>query len=469
MQIPLSPPSVTVVTPSRSVMWFRRDLRLTDQPALAAAAGSADEVVPLFVADPTLWRAAGSPRREYLVRSLESLNAAMGHSLVWRSGDPVEAVAALVRETGATSVHVSADYGPYGAARDAKVEGALAAANVPLVRTGSPYAVAPGRVIKSDGTPYRVYTPFYRAWLLHGWRPPAAMPRSIAWASEPDNSHSREGYRFGEGTAQGGLPAAGEEAARLRWHHFRDTKLASYAENRNRPNVDGSSRLSVHLKYGEVHPRTLLADLGDSPDHEVFRKELAWREFYADVLHHAPRTAREYLRPEFAQMPYDSGPTADARLLAWQQGRTGYPIVDAGMRQLQDEKWMHNRVRMIVASFLVKDLHLEWQVGARWFMRHLLDGDLASNSHGWQWVAGSGTDASPYFRIFNPTTQGLRFDPDGEYVRRHVPELGHLAGASAHEPWNVADGYTSGYPERIVDHQVERLESLARYALIKDT
>jgi deoxyribodipyrimidine photo-lyase len=263
------------------------------------------------------------------------------------------------------------------------------------------------------------------------------------------------------------LPPAGEAAALVRWHDFRDSTLDDYADDRNRPDIDGSSRLSVHLKYGEIHPRTLLAELADSKAHEVFRKELAWREFYADVLHHAPETAREYLRPEFARMTYDSGPDADARLDAWQQGQTGYPIVDAGMRQLLRDGWMHNRVRMIVASFLVKDLHLEWQVGARWFMRHLVDGDIASNSHGWQWTAGCGTDASPYFRIFNPITQGLRFDPQGDYVRRYVPELQHLSGASAHEPWVAAGGYAEGYPERIVDHAEERVDSLDRYELGK--
>ncbi|MCZ3387015.1 MAG: FAD-binding domain-containing protein, partial [Actinomycetia bacterium] len=262
-------------------------------------------------------------------------------------------------------------------------------------------------------------------------------------------------------------PPAGEAAALARWRHFHDAALDNYANDRNRPDLDGSSRLSVYLKYGEIHPRTLLAQLGDSKGHEVYRKELAWREFYADVLHHAPETAREYLRPEFARIEYDTGADAEARLLAWQQGRTGYPIVDAGMRQLLHEGWMHNRVRMIVASFLVKDLHLEWQVGARWFMRHLLDGDIASNSHGWQWTAGCGTDASPYYRIFNPITQGLRFDPDGAYVRRYVPELRHVDGASVHEPWEVLDGYAAAYPQRIVDHATERAESLARYALIK--
>jgi deoxyribodipyrimidine photo-lyase len=262
------------------------------------------------------------------------------------------------------------------------------------------------------------------------------------------------------------LPAAGENAALERWHGFLDEGLDSYTDRRNSPGVDGTSGLSVHLKYGEVHPRTLLADLGGqtSKGAKTFTTELCWREFYADVLWHRPESAREYLRPEFATMRYDA---PGESLVAWQEGRTGYPIVDAGMRQLQAEGWMHNRVRMIVASFLVKDLHVEWQHGARWFMRWLRDGDLASNQHGWQWVAGSGTDAAPYFRIFNPITQGERFDPDGDYVRRYVVELRHLEGGATHEPWEHADGYANGYPERIVDHAAERAEALARYQEIR--
>jgi deoxyribodipyrimidine photo-lyase len=225
--------------------------------------------------------------------------------------------------------------------------------------------------------------------------------------------------------------------------------------------------MSVHLRFGEVHPRSLLVDLGEDKSHEVFRRELAWREFYADVLFHQPESADQYLRHEFAHMSYDHGEGADERLAAWQQGKTGYPMVDAAMRQLLRTGWMHNRARMVVASFLVKDLHLEWQQGADWFMRHLVDGDLASNAHGWQWTAGSGTDAAPYFRVFNPVTQGLKFDPEGNYVREFIPELRHLAGKAAHEPWRSANGYAHSYVERIVDHAAERAESLERYEAIK--
>ncbi|MFZ0325252.1 MAG: deoxyribodipyrimidine photo-lyase [Actinomycetes bacterium] len=450
---------------SRSVLWFRRDLRLADNPALLAAEEAGEEVVPLFVVDPALWGPAGDPRRAYLVRSLRHLDSSIGDTLLIRHGDPVRHVVEVARAVGATSVHAAADFGPYGRRRDEKVAAALAEAGITFTTTGSPYAVAPGRVTKPDGTPYRVYTPFLKAWANHGWRHPAeSSGRDVNWAMPLECDGYPDEPTLGDVT----LPEAGEAAALRRWDEYLSSgHLDRYDDDRNRPDLDATSRLSVHLKYGEIHPRTLLADLGDGTGHNVFRKELAWREFYADVLWHRPDSARDYLRPEFAGMSYDRGPRAEERLLAWQQGRTGYPIVDAGMSQLLAEGWMHNRVRMIVASFLVKDLHLEWTAGARWFMRHLVDGDVASNAHGWQWVAGCGTDAAPYFRVFNPVTQGLRFDPDGSYVRRFVPELRHLDGAAAHEPWTAVDGYSTGYPERIVDHSVERASALSRYGALK--
>jgi deoxyribodipyrimidine photo-lyase len=265
------------------------------------------------------------------------------------------------------------------------------------------------------------------------------------------------------------LPEAGEVAALARWADFRDGALADYDTDRDRADLDGVSRLSPYLKVGAVHPRTLLADLDDRrPDlgkgADRFATELAWREFYADVLWHHPRSAWHDLRPGLAGMAYDDpGEAVDA----WRQGRTGYPVVDAAMRQLLREGWMHNRMRMVTASFLTKDLHVWWPLGARHFLEHLVDGDIASNNHGWQWVAGTGTDASPYFRVFNPVTQGLRFDPHGDYVRRYVPELAHLPGKAVHEPWKHDEGYAHGYPERIVDHAEERREALSRYDAVR--
>ena len=255
------------------------------------------------------------------------------------------------------------------------------------------------------------------------------------------------------------LPEAGEAAARRAWQAYRKNGLAGYDANRDRPDLDRTSRMSPYLKWGCIHPRTMLADLG--PGDETYRKEIAWREFYAAVLSNWPESAREYFLPQMKTMTY-ARPDSEA-FDAWRAGQTGYPIVDAGMRQLRGEGWMHNRVRMIVASFLVKDLHIEWQHGARHFLQHLVDGDLASNNHGWQWTAGTGTDASPFYRVFNPVTQGQKFDPNGDYVRRWVPELRGIAGKAVHEPWLLGDDMPDGYPERIVDHAAERKVALERY------
>jgi deoxyribodipyrimidine photo-lyase len=257
------------------------------------------------------------------------------------------------------------------------------------------------------------------------------------------------------------MPAAGEQAAGRRWQEFLDADLDDYHETRDAPGADRTSRLSAYLKVGAIHPRQLLADLAghDGDGAARFVTELAWREFYADVLWHRPDSAWRDLRS--LAIPYDD---PGAALDAWRAGCTGFPLVDAGMRQLLHEGWMHNRVRMVTASFLVKDLHVWWPIGARHFLDHLVDGDVASNSHGWQWVAGTGTDAAPYFRVFNPVGQGKKFDPDGDYVRRWVPELRHLPGAAAHEPWRHENGYSQGYPLRIVDHDAERRVALDRYS-----
>jgi deoxyribodipyrimidine photo-lyase len=438
-----------------SVLWFRRDLRLRDHPALHAAS-TAGPVLALFVLDPVLLDPAGAPRVAFLYRALRALDDALrehGSRLLVRRGAPADVLASVVGEAGASSVHISADFGPYGSRRDDAVERALP---VPLVRTGSPYAVSPHRVVKADGTPFRVFSPFYRAWQQHGWPAPAATitgrvewHSGLAGADIPDEPDLPAGLE---------LPAAGEDAARAAWRRYRRRALADYAALRDRPDLDATSHMSVHLKWGCIHPRTLLADLGRGD--ERFRQELAWREFYAMVLHHWPQSARDYFIPQLSAMNY-ARPNSTA-FAAWRAGRTGYPIVDAGMRQLLAQGWMHNRVRMIVASFLVKDLHIEWRHGARHFMRHLVDADLASNQHNWQWTAGTGTDPAPFFRIFNPVTQGQKFDPDGEYVRRWVPELRGVPGAAVHEPWRL-DPVPDGYPAPIVDHATERKVALERY------
>ncbi|MGF1646426.1 MAG: cryptochrome/photolyase family protein [Kineosporiaceae bacterium] len=444
-----------------SVLWFRRDLRRADHPALLAAVEAADGggVLPLFVLDPALWRPSGAVRRAWLVHSLRALAADLDGELVVRHGDPAEVVPAVAAAVGARSVHVTADTGPYGRRRDAAVATRLRAAGVHLVPAGTPYAVGPGSVVTGAGSPFQVFTPFSRAWQRHGWPAPAPPPGGVRWTRPVESEPLPEAPRV-PGLE---LPPAGERAALARWQAFRDGPLENYRESRDLPaRRTGTSAMSAHLKYGEIHPRTLLADLahrtGAGPD--TYRTELCWREFYADVLWHRPGSARESYRADLAAMPVDEpGETFEA----WTAGRTGYPFVDAGMRQLRREGWMHNRVRMVTASFLVKDLHVDWRHGARHFLHWLRDGDLASNNHGWQWVAGTGTDAAPYFRVFNPVTQGERFDPDGEYVRRYLPEIAHLPGKAAHQPWRHDAGYDGGYPHRIVDHDAERKEALARY------
>jgi deoxyribodipyrimidine photo-lyase len=451
-----------------AVIWFRRDLRLGDLPTLTEAAAGAERSLALFVLDDALLGPAGAPRTTFLFRCLRELDAALEGRLLVVRGDPVDVLPRVAAAVGASSVHVSADFGPYGARRDAAVEQALG--EVELVRTGSPYAVAPGRVTKDDGEPYRVFTPFLRAWAEHGWRAPADTGAgTVRWIDPDDKDGGPRRVKIPDDVALGEveLPAAGEAAALSRWAEFLQSDVAAYDDERNRPDHDATSRMSPHLKYGCVHPRTMLADLkgrtGSGPT--TFTTELAWRDFYADVLHRRPDTARQHYDRRFDKIRYDDGAAARQAFQAWATGRTGFPIVDAGMRQLLAQGWVHNRVRMIVASFLTKDLHLSWTWGARHFMRHLVDGDLSSNQHGWQWTAGSGTDASPYFRVFNPTTQGEKFDPQGDYVRRWVPELRGVPGKAVH---TLPDGVPAGYVEPVVDHKHERLVALDRYAALKD-
>jgi len=479
-----------------TVLWLRRDLRLRDHPALVAAheaaQGSGGDVLPLFVADPALLTTAGPARRAALTEALTALHDAYDGALVVRWGRPADVVPAVAAEVGARSVHVSAETTPYGRRRDDLTAAALRETlrgDVRLVATGSPYAVTPGRVLAQSGEPYQVFTPFARAWRDHGWRRPATVPVGLSWhQGRPSDGIPDEG-RTQAGPVPGGprlgpvdgvptLAAAdpvGEDAALRRWSDVLERGLDSYGADRDRPDLDGTSRLSAQLKFGTVHPRTLLADLAAHPSGRGdgatrFVTELAWREFYADVLWHHPGSAWADLKPALGALEYDdpADPTVAGAVEAWREGRTGYPLVDAGMRQLLATGWMHNRVRMVTASFLVKDLHVWWVHGARYFLEQLRDGDIASNNHGWQWVAGTGTDAAPYFRVFNPVLQGERFDPDGAYVRRWVPELRHLPGSSAHQPWRRPDGYAHGYPERVVDHAEARTETLRRYGVTRD-
>ena len=470
MGLPLTP----------AVWWLRRDLRLGDNPAVRAAVDDGESVLPLFVLDPILLRSAGTARRAWLMAALHALDTELreagGPGLSVVRGRPASAVARAAKACGARRVHVSADFGPYGRRRDAAVRRSLEADGIHLQPTGSPYAVAPGTLSNQSGQPYQVFSPFHRAWLEHGVHDPAPAlrPGAVTWI-EADN-------RVDLPAADPDLlPRAGEKPALRSWRDFlaRDRGgVADYDKLHDFPGPDATSRLSIALRWGHIHPRTVLRDLGlkdlgaSRPRGSLaLARQIAWRDFFADVLFHRPYAVTQPIRAEFRRMSVDEPTdhtTTAAHLHAWQQGRTGFPLVDAGMRQLLAEGWMHNRVRMVVASFLVKDLHIGWWHGADWFMERLRDGDIAQNQLNWQWVAGCGTDAAPYFRVFNPISQGEKFDPDGGYIRRHVPELADLDDKLLHRPWEHPHGPPNGYPGPIVDHAAERQEALDRYAAIRD-
>ena len=330
---------------SSSIFWFRRDLRLNDNPALLAAMAESEAVIPVFILDPKLIKTAGSKRLAYLGQSLHHLDDSLGNKLHVIAGDQITVLKELMSKNNASSVHISTEYEPYGAKRDESVE----ASGIKLVRTGSPYAVAPGRVRKpSDDTPYRVYTPFYKAWCIHGWRKPAESPKNINAITPTKDARAFPDWKLPDGTK---ITSAGEAAALERFKYFQKNGLDNYDEARNLAGIDGTSKMSAHLKWGEIHPRTLLAPLGESKAHDVYRKEIAWREFYADILFHNQHTETQYYAQQFASMRYDQ---PGEKFKAWCEGKTGYPFVDAAMRQLLVEGWMHNRTRMVVASFLVK-------------------------------------------------------------------------------------------------------------------
>ena len=450
------------------IFWFRKDLRLQDNEALTRCAEAAitdgdSMVLGCFTFETKTFEKLSGIRQHSLVASLEALNSSMAGSLHVLAGNCAEALANLAKQSNVEFVHATESFDPAGILEQEKVAKSLAAIGKTLILEGSNYAVKPGAVVKpTDGSAYRVYTPFYKAWFEIGWPEPFKLPKKTTWLpslrSEIPTPTKPAQFKV----------RAGEKFALETLERFKNRALFDYSENRNRADLSGTSKLSHALAHGEIHPRTLLADLMDTPGHNVFRKEIAWREFYADVLFRNPHTINDYYVPRFSKMKYDTGKEANEKLERWKKGTTGFPMVDAGMRQLASEGWMHNRVRMIVASFLVKDLHLEWQIGADWFEQSLSDFDPASNSHGWQWTAGCGTDASPYYRVFNPILQGYKFDPDGNYVRKYIPELAHLEGSEVHEPWLLVDGLVHGYPEPMLDHSKERDESLRRLEEIKE-
>jgi deoxyribodipyrimidine photo-lyase len=464
------------VTSTPTIFWFRRDLRLSDNPALVEAARRGDgEVAAVFVVDASFARPAGSTRVAFLRACLESLDASLDGRLAVRVGDPAAQLEALAREVGAREVVATGDYGPRGATRDVQVREVLGARGIDVHFVDSPYVVAPGTVLTKAGTPCRAFGAYRRGWEVLPQTGAVPAPTGVRWREVPSTSldeltklaaTTRPEY-FGDlpDAPPAALLSAGEDAAHGLLERFM-TRVDSYDQARDVPGVNGTSRLSAHLRFGSLHPRQVLAALdGHSSGWAVYRSQLCWRDFYADVMFHNPASVRRVLQPSLEHLRVDTDARAVARFHAWARGETGYPLVDAGMRQLLHEGWMHNRVRMVAASFLVKHLHLDWRWGARWFMWRLIDGDLASNYHGWQWTAGTGTDAAPFHRVFNPTRQAERFDPEGTYVHRYVTELAAVTAPQCLQPGG-GEGLLrpAGYVAPIVDAPTERDDALARYA-----
>jgi deoxyribodipyrimidine photo-lyase len=475
-----------------TLVWLRQDLRLEDHPALQAALRRGGPVVPLFVWSPeeeAEWPPGGASRW-WLHQSLTRLGEAFaqaGSALVIRRGASLTEITTVAREAGCGAVYWSRRHEPAALDRDEAVQKALRTAGFEAESFDGALLHEPETIRNKSGKPFQVFTPFWRTCLA---APEPAEPRltprvlpapSRRPVSLPLAALDLEPKR----NWAGGLRAAwqpGSAGAAAELKRFLEDGLLAYAEGRNRPDLVGTSRLSPHLHFGEISPRQVwhavrrFAQARSIPETTwrawQFLAEIGWREFAHHLLRHFPHTPRQPLRPEFARFPWRR---QAGWLRAWQQGRTGYPLVDAGMRELWATGWMHNRVRMVVASFLVKHLLISWEEGARWFWDTLVDADLANNTLGWQWTAGCGADAAPYFRIFNPVSQGGKFDPQGAYVRRWVPEIGRLPGAWIHQPWEapgavlaeagVRLGHT--YPEPVVSHRIAREVALEAYARMR--
>jgi deoxyribodipyrimidine photo-lyase len=463
-----------------AIVWFRRDLRIHDHPALVAAVARAQRVVPLFVVDDVLLRtdAAAAPDRvAFMLASLRALDASLaarGARLTIRRGDPARVVPAVAAEAGAREVHATRDQGRYGRARDTRVAAALAADGREFRGSPGLLIADPDEIRTATGGSYGVFAPFARRVAAHGVREVLSAPERIPGDLGPSaaraglDSHAIPDLAelgLAPATARG-VPEPGEDAARTRLDRWIAGGLVAYASTRDLVAVDGTSRLSQDLRWGLLSPVEVLARTRDAgAGGERFAAELAWREFYAHLLAADPRSATGAHGTDGPGIAWRHDP---AGLDAWRAGRTGYPIVDAAMRQLAATGWMHGRARMVAASFLVKDLLVDWREGARHFMRTLVDGDPASNAGGWRWVAGSGAGAAPWFRVFNPVLQGMRFDPDGAYVRRWIPELAGVPTRFVHAPWTMppdaaaAAGVRIGrdYPAPIVDHAEARRRAL---------
>jgi deoxyribodipyrimidine photo-lyase len=456
--------------PSRAVVWFRRDLRVADHPALRAALDAADQVAPVFVVDRALLdgRPSGPNRRAFLHGALQALGReleALGGRLLLLEGDPVALLPTLARELAADAVYCSLEHTPYARRRDAAVERALRADGRALRALPGVYLSDFDELRNTAGEPFRVYSPFARAAKAAAWDDPLPAPARVPVPDELAPAGTALDGFDRDGAVELAPPDPAAALERLRW--FADRRVEGYARARNDLATDGTSRLSPYLRFGLVSPRQVAAAVTGG-DRETFVNELLWRDFYAYLLYHRPESAWRHMRPEFARFGFEDDPEG---LAAWREGRTGYPLVDAGMRQLIGQGWVHNRARMVVASFLTKHLLVDWREGARWFLQHLVDGDLASNNGGWQWVAGTGIDAAPYYRIFNPVTQAEKFDPDGDYIRRWVPELAKVDPPAVFAPWRAdradleAVGVRLGadYPHPIVDHVTARNRALSRF------
>jgi deoxyribodipyrimidine photo-lyase len=462
------------------LLWFRRDLRLADNPALHAAIAADLPIVPVFLWDPQDQTppAPGAASRWWLHQSLLRLDESLGSHgsrLILRSGPAAASLARIAAESGARRIFADSLFDPGAQESEACLRTALRASGIALETFHTSLLWPPGSLRSTSGSVFQVFTPFWRAcWnrraeIAAPLPPPRTLPAPRRW---PSSLPLRELNLEPKIDWAAGLRAAwtpGESAARARLRSFSGHALADYAAERDRPDHDGVSRLSPHLHFGEIGPRQIWHALAGKPGAEPFLRQLAWREFAHHLLAEHPHTLREPWNPRFRDFPWRRN---RPWLAAWQRGRTGYPFVDAAMRQLWTTGWMHNRARMVAASFLVKHLLIPWQDGAAWFLDTLVDADLANNTLGWQWVAGCGFDAAPYFRIFNPVTQGEKFDPSGDYVRSWVPELRNLSSKWIHQPWMAppldlaAAGVRLGdnYPLPIVDHAQARAAALEAFA-----
>jgi deoxyribodipyrimidine photo-lyase len=463
---------------SQILMWFRQDLRLVDNSALIAAAAKG-QVIPLFILDdetPASWKWGGASRW-WLHQSLVDLQKKI--PLVFKQGRADDVLREVLQKTGAASLHFTRDYAPWSGALEARVKSICDDLGVECHRHGGFLLHEPESIRNGSNEPYKVYTPFSRACFGMG-EPRAPKPApTIEFAKHGMDSGQVADLQllptkpdWAEGLRENWQP--GEAGAQKLLHRFIDEGLANYAEGRDRPDKTFTSRLSPHLHWGEISPhqiwhvaRNAMAKAEGAFDKngEKFLKEILWREFSYHLLHHWPDFPDQPFKKEFADFPWAQD---DPALAKWQHGQTGYPIVDAGMRELWHTGLMHNRVRMIVASFLIKDLLIPWQTGERWFWDTLVDADIASNSASWQWVAGSGADASPYYRIFNPVLQGQKFDPEGEYVKRWVPELRQVPIEYIHCPWDMSVP-PRAYARPMVNHGIARDRALEAFKAIKKT